>query len=901
MVCPAPSALARGGGRLGQTEFTSEADARGYVPADLPIVPVAPRLHEHRGSSPGVRRLRPRSYLASTPAGALSGKVVYLSPGHGFVYTAANGWGTQRPNLFGVVEDLSNQDGVAEFLVPYLLAAGAQVVSVRELDPNPQMVIVDDSDGAARPEAGKYLEIGDAALFSDSTAPGWGQAPLPLSGTTNPFAAGGNRLLQTSPSETARATYVLQVPEARHYLVYISYSMHSSRPSDAEVIVSHPGGDTTFLVDQRRHGGTWVLLGRFYFEAGADDARGAVSITNRSHDPGSFASADAVRIGGGMGLTERNGGTSNLVRADECSRYHAQFSGAPATVYDPSTKDDRTDDISTRSRFADWHHAQGEQAIYLSHHSNAFNGAIRGTESYVYGPNPPNGSMQPTDEAVALGSVELANAVHGEVIADIRAELDPGWPDRKVKSAYFGEINPANQDEMASMLIEIAFHDQVDDAALLKDARFRRLAARAMYKGIVKYFAQVDGVEARLLPEPPQALLARNIGPGRVLVSWQPPAFGGVYGDPATTYRVYRSASGHAFDGGADTGGEVSLELTGLSPGEVLYLRVTALNAGGESLPSATLAVGVGAASAAPAVLVAGYERLDPEINVRRAYPGLDLVDRLLLDQMNNGSYLVQHGRALASSGVPFDACTRDAVDGAAVDLAGYQMIIWQAGRGTSAERGLTAASRDALASAASAGAAVVISGTTVARTLALGAPEDQTLLSGVLGTRFVTATERLGTVTPEASGAWAGLQPFTLAGSAGLAALPYDIGVPEVLAAEGPGAAVMASYGASQGAAMQLKEGTRCGVLLGFPLEAVVPPQRQTELLGRVIDLCGVEVPAGPDGGVPPTDGDGGIGGDTGGGDDGGCSCAVDGGPGPLGLLLALLTLVALARRRRR
>ena len=57
-------------------------------------------------------------------------------------------------------------------------------------------------------------------------------------------------------------------------------------------------------MNQRRHGGTWVLLGRFHFDA-AQPAR--VVVQNDSAQAGNV-SLDAVRFGGGMGFIDRGGG-----------------------------------------------------------------------------------------------------------------------------------------------------------------------------------------------------------------------------------------------------------------------------------------------------------------------------------------------------------------------------------------------------------------------------------------------------------------------------------------------------------------------------------------------------------------------------------------------------------------
>ena len=48
------------------------------------------------------------------------------------------------------------------------------------------------------------------------------------------------------------------------------------------------------------------------------------------------------------------------------------------------------------------------------------------------------------------------------------------------------------------------------DARALTEPQFRNLAARAVYKGIVQYFAKKNGKRPVYLPEPPTHLIAVN-------------------------------------------------------------------------------------------------------------------------------------------------------------------------------------------------------------------------------------------------------------------------------------------------------------------------------------------------------------------------------------------------------
>jgi hypothetical protein len=883
-------------GHARRTEWRSEAEAKGHVPADLPL-PATPRRANEPGGrqrQPIVRHLVGSGRDAVALPGALSGKSIYLSPGHGWTYSSS-GWGTQRPNITGLVEDLSNTDGLTQFLVQYLWNAGALVVPVRELDPNPNLVILDNGDGTSAPTRGLYRENGDAAKFSDSLLAGWGHPTLPLTGTVNPFSLGKNRLIAVTPNETASATFIPAVPASGYYFLSISYSMHSSRASDARVTVLHPGGKTVFLVDQRRQGGSWLLLGRFYFEAGTNETRGAVVISNQSQDDPATAtvSVDAVRLGGGMGLCDRGGGVSKQPRADESCRYTAQFSGAPSTVYDSSTSDDHTDDVSCRSRFAAWLHADGEPALFLSHHSNASGGSARGTESYVYGPNAPDGTYQPTAATLALGSDKLAKTVHAQVISDLRAGFDPAWTDRKVLSAYFGELNTSYQNEMPSMLIEVAFHDQPDDIAALKQAAFRRVLARALYKGMVKHFADRDGVSPAFLPDPPVQISARNGGQGTVTVSWSPGPTGGIHGDAATSYRVLRSSEGRAFDEGQDTAGKTSLTLSGLTPGQVIYLRVLAANAGGVSLPSPTLAVGVGQSPQSSVLLVTGFTRLDASMNLHLTAGSLGEVERLYLERMNDGSYLVEHGQALGPSGVAFDACTHDAVETKAIDLQGYSLVLWQAGKGIAAGKALGAASLAALQAAP--GVGVILSGSGVAAQLGTSASaEDNLFLSDRLGSKLAGAGEAPSSILFYADKPLAGLETCTLSGPT---SGPYDVQSVDGLAATGSGV-LAATYSSSKGAIVLRREGGSCAALLGFPLETALPAARQAELVKRLLDYCQLKPPVTADGALldgarPDARADAGTAPPS-----SGCGCEVAAARRDAAGALALLLLLAAASR---
>ena len=129
----------------------------------LPKMPPVPKKEEDEGgaSKPSKKSLSPQVQHGNI-AGALSGKTLFVSSGHGWVYsTSASGWVTQRGITQGMREDDSNAEIVSYFLIPYLQNAGGMVLSVRERDRQENMVIIDDADGTAyEAQDGIYEEHG---------------------------------------------------------------------------------------------------------------------------------------------------------------------------------------------------------------------------------------------------------------------------------------------------------------------------------------------------------------------------------------------------------------------------------------------------------------------------------------------------------------------------------------------------------------------------------------------------------------------------------------------------------------------------------------------------------------------------------------------------------------------
>lgn len=913
-------------------------DDRGWVPmpALLPNITPPPR-------KPGEGLIASVPTRAGRKSGFLNGKTVYVSAGHGWTWTPVLArWATQRGNTNGILEDFVSAETINHYLVHYLENAGAVVFTVRERDLNTAMVIVDDGGVQGR---GSYQEIG---TWENSAIAGFAPNRTPYTGTTNPFSLGRTRMTATTTgTPTAQAIYVPDIPADGFYQVYASWSVDTNtayrRASDAHYVVRHGGGESHVRIDQRRHGGTWYPLGQWYFHAGQNELSGAVILMNdTTAGAGTWVAADAVRFGGGIGDAGRGtdpaggpkGITSGRPRWEENARYYTQFDGAPASVY-AYTSDERNDDVGARPRYAAWQNEVGEDAVYVAWHTNAPNPA-RGTVSFVYGPNPPNGNYDFTGTA---GSDRLGALLHAEIIRDIKTGFDPSWRDRGLKTAYFGEINKNHNPEMPAVLVEVAFHDTEDDAVHLRNPRFRQVVARSYYQGIVKYFAERDGLTPALLPEPPTHTHIRATGPDTARIAWRAPTidnqdFGG---HAATGYRVYRSHDGRAFDDGeAVPAGATHLDVQGLTPGVPTFFRVTATNPGGESHSTPVLAVSTGCNPQSPGLVVHGFYRLDQSMAILDPLPqyGLGTLFRLLQDRMNRFDGIAFHAPFLAAAGIAFDSAEATAVEAGLIALTPYTLVDWVLGEESTVDETFSKTEQGLVDAWLGSGRIFIASGAEIGWDLSARGDEGDRSFLARLGVDFVTDdAETYGLLIPGGGGS------LTLDdGTRGM----YDVDSPDVLAPR-PGGEVILNWAGAVGRAAGIRyRDTARGYttfIFGAPLEAIGPAGIRDDWLVTLlanenimrtpVDGCDEPVEPGPEVGpepVPEATADPVTPTDTAGGDDvsaaepviiGGArvievrrdargsiivtesACAGGGAEAPIAALLALVVRVVFVRRR--
>lgn len=535
-------------------------------------------------------------------------------------------WKWQRPNLFGTTEDLFTQTIVIPYLIPMLENAGAVVFTPRERDWQKNEVIVDNGGRG-------YVEDNGKETWKTAQEKGFAYHAGTYRDGENPFTQGTARAVKaTKKADVSWASYQPNIPQGGKYAVYVSYQSLKNSVSDAQYIVMHKGLRTVFKVNQQMGGGTWVYLGTFDFDRGNNEFNRVV-VTNSSSESG-VVTTDAVRFGGGMGNIERGGSCSGMPRCLEGARYSAQWAGAPYSVYSSKNgSDDYGDDINVRSNMTNWLAGgstyvptlEGKKVpieLSLAVHSDA--GYTTVNDSII-------GSLAICTTSFNDG--RLNSGVSRMVSHDFADSLltglqrDISGKYRKWTRRYLWDRNysETRKPEVPSAIIETMSHQNFADMRRGLDPNFRFTLARSLYKTILRFVNGNHSVPSVVQPLPVSNFRIERNSSGGLRLSWiaekdeqEPTAV-------PTSYIVYTSEDGMGFDNGTVV--YTSSFDFEAKKGVNYCFKVTALNRGGESFPSETLAAYLSKSAHAKDILVVdGFSRLSgPAVVDDYSRQGFDL------------------------------------------------------------------------------------------------------------------------------------------------------------------------------------------------------------------------------------------------------------------------------------
>lgn len=546
---------------------------------------------------------------------------------HGRYYNGKKDrWKWQRPNLFGTTEDLFTQTIVIPYLIPMLENAGAVVFTPRERDWQKNEVIVDNGGRG-------YVEDSGKETWKTAQENGFAYHAGTYRDGENPFTQGTARAVKaTKKADVSWASYQPNIPQGGKYAVYVSYQSLKNSVSDAQYIVMHKGQRTVFKVNQQMGGGTWVYLGTFDFDRGNNEFNRVV-VTNSSSESG-VVTTDAVRFGGGMGNIERGGSCSGMPRCLEGARYSAQWAGAPYSVYSSKNgSDDYGDDINVRSNMTNWLAGgstyvptlEGKKVpieLSLAVHSDA--GYTTVNDSII-------GSLAICTTSFNDG--RLNSGVSRMVSHDFADSLltglqrDISGKYRKWTRRYLWDRNysETRKPEVPSAIIETMSHQNFADMRRGLDPNFRFTLARSLYKTILRFVNGNHSVPSVVQPLPVSNFRIERNSSGGLRLSWiaekdeqEPTAV-------PTSYIVYTSEDGMGFDNGTVV--YTSSFDFEAKKGVNYCFKVTALNRGGESFPSETLAAYLSKSAHAKDILVVdGFSRLSgPAVVDDYSRQGFDL------------------------------------------------------------------------------------------------------------------------------------------------------------------------------------------------------------------------------------------------------------------------------------
>lgn len=534
---------------------------------------------------------------------------------HGYYYDIPKAiWKWQRPSLFGTTEDLFTQTIVVPYLIPMLEKAGAYVFTPRERDWQRNELIVDNDQG----EESGYTEISRQNKWKDAGVKGFAFHSGAYVDGENPFEAGTARMVKTTHNNGSEILYQPTFEESGSYAVYVSYPTLDNSIDNAQYTVCHQGLKTTFSVNQRMGGGTWVYLGTFNFDRGCSRAN-CVILSNVSNQKG-VVTADAVRFGGGMGNITRGGSISGMPRCLEGARYFAQWAGAPYDVYSSKGgQDDYADDINVRSFMTNWlgggsrfmPNLEGKKVPFelsLAVHSDAgyakdFS-SLTGSLS-IYTTNHHDGLLN-NGESRSL-SKSFATLLMNNEKNDLDRLYGLEWPVRAIRDANYSETRCP---EVPSAIMETLSHQNFPDMQLAQDPNFRFSLARSIYKSILQFLSEKNGKNYVMAPLPPTDMRVEFTNVDEVTLSWSPQDDPLEKSAKPNSYVLYIAKGAGAFDNGQVIKGS-SCRIT-LQPGVVYHFRVSALNKGGESFPSETLSALHHAGATRSIMIVNGFQRLAP-------------------------------------------------------------------------------------------------------------------------------------------------------------------------------------------------------------------------------------------------------------------------------------------------
>lgn len=646
---------------------------------------------EHRMNPGFVEEVHP----IVTATKGMDNDIIALWHSHGR-YFKDGAWQWQRPILFETAEDVYTMSYILPFVVPMLENAGAYVMLPRERDTNRNEVIVDNdtNDEGQIYSQPYYRESNGTHKWRNGEGEGFIYDLADFRDTENPFENGTYRETETQRGgKPSVAGWYADIPEDGEYAVYVSYKTLPNSTTDARYTVNYSGGTKEYKVNQKMGGGTWIYLGTFPLEAGYSDEEPVVTLSNLTEGTaGTVVTADAVKIGGGMGNIARSPRradiyydpstpmddeqeeeaeaedesdentetiaedttetgddladtpepgesdstapsktkeqpakkgpaprftTSGMPRFLEGARYWLHWAGFPEYVYSPyHGTNDYKDDYTSRGHWVNYL-AGGSRVLpgreglnipvdaVFALHSDAGkrdNDSFVGTLGIYFTQNGDNYR----DGTPRINSRMLTDMVMQQITNDIRRSYEPAWTRRSMWDKSYVE---ARVPEVPTTLIELMSHQNYADMMYGLDPEFRFTVGRAIYKGIARFMAERKDRKLVIQPLPVHDFQITRTKASHYRLAWKPTKDSlEPTAMPARYVIMERSGSDMGFHKIGETPStHFDIKVT---DSDIHSFRIIAVNDGGASFPSETLAFKEGSSNEKPVLIINDFTRV---------------------------------------------------------------------------------------------------------------------------------------------------------------------------------------------------------------------------------------------------------------------------------------------------
>ena len=693
-----------------------------------------------------------------------------------YYYPRTDRWLWQRERIFQTVEDKYTMSYALPYLVPMLENAGAHVFLPRERDTQTKEVIVDNDGSTGSSiyrERGTTIESAGSSGFGftrkqlENT-----ENPFRM-GTYRKSSSRSteNVMFEWIPDIPEDGWYYVSIayktlsnstPNA-HYTVYhtggqTEFSVNQQMGGETWIYLgrfyfkkglhsevgrvtltgSSKGKSSVLTADAVRFGGGMGNIARPDFTYEKIQQKPAVpeakpdtlqqesqdqTLANASSRKEIKTQQDTLKTDTVHYITKHIS-VSGRPRYLEGARYWLQWAGMPTQVYHKridGVPNDYNEDIWARPYWVNYLnggsvYSEKDSAstglkipidLSMAIHSDA--GRMRGDSIVgtlaIYTTLLNNGLF--STGQTRMTSRDLADMIQTQIVGDLRQIGIKNWTRRGLWDRSYAE---SRETDVPSVLMELLSHENFADMKYGLDPRFKFTVSRSIYKAILKYLAYQHHTSFVVQPLPVSHLASEFVDDTHINLSWkaendslEPTAI-------PNRYIVYTRVEGEGFDNGQITEG-TSMTLA-VEKGKIYSFRVTAVNDGGESMPSEILSVCRNWKSTPVAMIVNGFDRVSaPTWFDTPTYGGFtdngvpDKSDISYTGKQNNFNRLnykgqesatfgnsdanyentevagnsfdfpFVHGQALKAAGYSFVSCSRSAVEENGALLNDYKMV----------------------------------------------------------------------------------------------------------------------------------------------------------------------------------------------------------------------------------